>query len=168
MIAPIALYKLADEFLEASQRLADLDLPDEVVNDTLESLQLPLEQKAVSVASFVRNIEASAEAIRQAEADMRARRTAIENRAKRVRAYLLEQMARTGIKQIECPLFKISIRENPPAVVIDAESQIPDEFMATPPMPEPVPDKKAIAAAIKGGREVAGCHLERGTRLEIK
>lgn len=168
MSAPLALYQLADEFLEASQKLADLDLPDEVVADTLEGLQLPLEQKAVSVAAFVRNIEASAEAIRHAEADMRARRTAIENRARRVRTYLQEQMARTGIKQIDCPLFRVSLRENPAAVVIDAESQIPDQFMVTPPMPEPAPDKKAIAAAIKAGQDVPGAHLERGMRVDIK
>lgn len=168
MNAPIALYKLADEFLEASHRLADLELPEEVIRDTLESLQLPLEQKAVSVASFVKNIEASAEAIKAAEAEMRARRTAIENRAKRIRAYLQDQMGRTGIKQIECPYFKVSIRDNPPAVVIDAESQIPEEFMRQPETPPPAPDKKAIADALKAGKEVPGAHLERGQRLEIK
>jgi hypothetical protein len=168
MNAPIALYKLADEFLEASRRLADLELPDEAIADTLESLRLPMEQKAVSVASFVKNIEASAEAIKVAEEEMRARRTAIENRAKRIRAYLQEQMTRTGTKQIECPYFKLAIMDNPPAVVIDAESQLPDRFMVTPPVPEPVPDKKAIAAALKAGEDVPGAHLERGQRLEIK
>jgi hypothetical protein len=31
-----------------------------------------------------------------------------------------------------------------------------------------VPDKKAIAAALKAGEDVPGAHLERGQRLEIK
>lgn len=168
MNAPIALYKLADEFLEASQRMADFDLPEEAIHDTLEGLSGALELKATNVAMFVRNLEASAEAIKVAEGEMAARRRAIENRAKRIRSYLQEQMTRTSITKIECPYFKLAIRDNPPSVVIDAESQIPVEFMRIPDPPPPSPDKKAIADALKAGKEVPGAHLERGQRLEIK
>lgn len=168
MNAPISLYKLADQFVEASHRLADLDLPDDVVRDTLEGLSGELEAKATNVAMFARNLEATAETIKAAEADMAARRKAIEARAKRLRVYLQDQMQRTGITKIECPYFKLSIRDNPPAVVIDAESQIPQEFMRTPEPPPPAPDKKAIAEALKAGKDVPGAHLERGQRLEIK
>ena len=168
MNAPISLYKLADQFVAASHRLSDLDLPDEVIADTLEGLSGELEVKATNVAAFVRNLEASAEAIKQAETEMSARRKAIENRAKRIRTYLQGQMERTGMTKIECPYFKIAIRDNPPSVVIDAESQIPAEFMRTPEPPPPSPDKKAIGDALKAGKDVAGAHLERGKRLEIK
>ena len=34
-----ALYEVANEYLEAVSKLSDLDLPDDVVADTLESLQ---------------------------------------------------------------------------------------------------------------------------------
>lgn len=165
---PLALYKLADQYVEAAQRMADLELDEQTVADTLEGLAGEVEVKATNVAMFVRNLEVSAEAIKSAEADMAARRKAIENRAKRIRQYLQEQMARTGITKIECPHFKLSIRSNPPAVVIDAEGQIPEEFMRQAPPPPPAPDKKALADALKSGREVPGCHLESGQRLEIK
>lgn len=168
MNAPVSLYKLADGYLEASQRLADLDLPPEVVQDTLEGMAGELEVKAANVAMFARNLEATAESIRAAESDMAKRRESIAKRAQQVRDYLKAQMERTGITQIECPYFKVSIKNNPPAVVIDAASQIPQEFMRTPEPPPPAPDKKAIGAALKAGKEVAGCHLASGTRLEIK
>lgn len=164
----ISLYQLADDFLAQSRALSDMDLPDEVIADTLESLSGDIEVKAVNVAAFARNLEASAEAIKTAETEMANRRKAIENRAKRIRTYLQEQMTRTGITKIECPYFKLSIRDNPPAVVIDAESQIPQEYMRQPETPPPAPDKKAIAEALKAGKEVSGAHLERGQRLEIK
>lgn len=164
----VTLYNLADEYLQAAHRLADLDLPDEVVADTLEGMAGALEVKATNVAMFVRNLEASAEAIKQAESDMAARRKAIEARAKRVRAYLQTQMERTGVTRIECPYFKIAVRDNPPAVVIDSETSIPEKFMRVPEPPPPCPDKKAIAEALKTGEDVPGCHLERGRRLEIK
>lgn len=163
-----ALYVLADQYLAAAQTLADLELDPQTVADTLEGLTGELEVKATNVAMFVRNLEASAEAIKAAEAQMAARRKAIENRAERVREYLKAQMERTGIREIASPYFKLAIRNNPAAVVIDAASQIPAEFMRQPEPPPPSPDKKAIAAAIKAGKEISGAHLEQSTRLEIK
>jgi len=164
----LSLYVLADEYLAAAQQLADLDLDPQTVADTLEGLSGDLEVKATNVAMFVRNLEASAEQIKEAEEAMASRRKAIEKRAQNVREYLKAQMVRTGITKIECPHFKLAIRDNPPAVVIDAESQIPAFYMRTPEPPAPTPDKKAILAAIKNGEEVSGAHLERSTRLEIK
>ena len=164
----LALYVIADEYLAAAQQLADLDLDPQTVADTLEGLSGAMEVKATNVAMFARNLEASAEAIKGAEAQMAARRKAIENRAAAVREYLKAQMERTGIKEIASPHFKLAIRTNPPAVVIDAQSQIPAEFMRQPETPPPAPDKKAIAAAIKAGKEVPGAHTEQSTRLEIR
>lgn len=164
----LTLYRLADEFQLAAERLADLDLDEQTLSDTLEGLQGALEVKATNVAQFCKNLEATAESIKQAESQMSARRTAIENRAKRIREYLKLNMERTGILKIESPYFKIAIRDNPPAVVIDAASQIPETFMRQPEPPPAVPDKKLIAEALKMGADVPGCHLERGTRIEIK
>lgn len=163
-----SLYQLSAEYQEAAQKLADLDLPPEVVSDTLEGLAGALEVKATNVAMFARNLEASAEAIREAERAMALRRKAIENRAEHIRAYLLQNMLATGIQKIECPYFKIAVRDNPAAVVIDAESQIPIDFMRQPELPPAVPDKKAIAEALKAGLTVSGAHLERSKRLEIR
>ena len=164
----ISLYVLADEYQQAAAQLADLDMPDEVVADTLESLQFPIEQKATNVAMFVRNLEATAEAIKAAEVEMAKRRKALESRAANVREYLKANMLRTGITKIECPLFKISVRDNPASVRVTDESVIPSQFMRQPDPPPPSPDKKAIGEALKSGEDVPGCVLERGNRLEIK
>lgn len=163
-----ALYQLATEYQEAAVKLASLDLPEEVVADTLEGLSGELQDKAVNVAMMARSLEATAEQIKAAEAQMAERRKAIENRAKRLRAYLLENMERTGISKIESPWFALSIRKNPPAVVIDSANLIPSEYLR---IPDPLPpelDKKRIAEALKAGREVPGAHLEQSTRLEFK
>lgn len=164
----MSLYVLADEYKQAATQLADLDLPDEVVADTLESLQFPIEQKAANVAMFVRNLESTAEAIKAAEGEMAKRRKALENRAASVREYLKANMLRTGITKIECPMFKISVRDNPVAVRVIDETAIPAKFMRQPEPPPPSPDKKSIGEALKAGEEVPGCALERGNRLEIK
>lgn len=162
----LSLYAIADEYMQAVSTLSDLDLPDEVIADTLESLQYPLEQKAINVAMFARNLEATAEAIREAEGEMAKRRKALESRAASIRSYLLQNMVRAGVTKIECPLFKLAVRNNPPSVVIDGD--VPAEFMRQPEPPPPAPDKKAIGEALKAGREIPGAHLQHGQRLEIK
>lgn len=164
----LALYTLADEFLQASERLSDMDLDEQTIADTLEGLQGALEVKATNVAMFVKNLDATAEAIKQAESSMSSRRKAIENRSQHIREYLLSNMERTGISKIECPHFKISVRENPASVVIDMLPAIPADYLRQPDPPPPLPDKKLIAQAIKDGFQVPGAHLERSKRLEIK
>lgn len=164
----LALYQLADLYLQDLQKLADLDLDEQTVADTLEGLSGELEVKATNVAAFTRNLEASAEAIKNAEAAMAARRRSIERRAESLRAYLKANMERVGIVKIESPQFCLAIKKNPPAVHVEAPELVPAEYMKTPPPPPPVLDKKSVADALKAGRDVPGCRLDQGTRLEIK
>lgn len=168
MKTSLALYELADLYLEDLGKLADLDLDEQTVQDTLEGLAGELEVKATNVAAFARNLEASAEAIKGAEAQMAARRKSIERRAESIRSYLKTNMERTGITKIESPQFMLSIKKNPPSVYVEAPELVPDQYMRVVPPPPPQIDKKAIGDALKAGEDVPGCRLEQGTRLEIK
>jgi hypothetical protein len=162
------LYVLADEYRAAAERLADMDIDEQTMLDTLESISGDLEAKAANVAMFARNLEATAAAIKDAEAGMEARRKAIEKRADGMRRYLLACMQSTGIKRIECPHFAVIVRDNPLAVDVFDAAQVPAEFMRQPEPPPPAVDKAAIKAAITAGREVPGARLTQGHRLEIK
>lgn len=162
-----ALYLLTQEFREAAEKLADAELPDEVIADTLESLQFPIEEKAKNVAMVIRNIEASAKAIKEAADAMILRAKSEENRAKNLKGYLQSAMEATGITKIESPYFVISLRNNPESVVIDAESQIPADYMREIPASYS-PDRILIKKAIQDGYEVPGCHLTRTQSLQIK
>ena len=163
-----ALYNIAAEYRAAAEKLAELDLDAQTIADTLEGLSGDLETKAQNVAFFVRNLEATAAAIKQAEADMSARRKAMENRADSLRRYIFESMTVAGISQIECPHFRLAIKNNPAAVEIFEPGLLPASFMRTPEPPPPAPDKTAIKEALKAGQDVPGARLTSGQRLEIK
>jgi hypothetical protein len=162
------LFQLSTKYIEALDFLTDpeMDLPIEAINDTLEGLSGVLEDKAINLAKFLRNLEATAEAIKEAEADMAKRRKAFENRVKWLKSYLKDSMENTGITKIECPFFKLSILKNPVSVEVFDENLIPEQFK------EPVTtwkiDKNAIKEALKNGETVAGAVLLNGTRLSIK
>lgn len=162
------LFVLAHEYREAADKLADLDLPDEVIADTLESMSDDLEVKAKNTACVIRNMQSLAASIKEAEAAMAARRKAIEARAERVTKYLLDCMQHAGIQKIDGPHFALAVKQNPPSVVINEPGLIPAEYMRQKPPPPAEPDKAAIAALLKSGVEVPGAHLSRGARLEIR
>lgn len=164
----LTLYQLTYNYREALDALTDpeADLPIEAVNDTLEALEGELEDKAVNVAKFLRNMEATAKAIKEAEAEMARRRKTLENRVNWLKGYLKGSMEACGISKIECPYFKLSIQKNPPAVNILDEAAIPEQYK------EQVVTwkihKTAIKDALKAGDTVPGAELMVGTRLAIR
>ena len=164
-----ALYTVADRYLQDLEKLSDLDLPEEVVRDTIEGLQGDMQEKCTNVAAFIRNTESLADQIKQAEQAMAARRKALESRADRIRQYLLENMQRTGITKIDSPWFKIALAKNPPSVVVDDEDTLKfayPEFVKV--VTTESLDKAAIKEAIKAGQIVEGAHLVQSERLSIK
>lgn len=163
-----SLYDIAAEYRQTADKLADLDLDEQTISDTLEGMSGALEVKAQNVVMFARNLEATAAAIKEAETAMAARRKAIEHRAAGLRRYALSAMQVAGVQSIECPYFKLTVRKNPPAVEVFDAAQIPAQFMRTPEPPPPAPDKKAITEAIKAGQDVPGARLVSGERLEVR
>jgi hypothetical protein len=163
------LYELV-KYQHELERLADSgEIPPDEIADTLTLLEGDIRDKAVQVAAFTRNLDVSAAAIREAGKAMLARADRVERRAEGVRNYLLFQMQAAGITKIECPWFTLTIRKNPPAVMIDDESKIPTEFMSPPPPPPPPkPNKPLIARILKTGDDVPGAHLVQSERLEIR
>lgn len=163
-----ALYQLAADYKEAAERLSESGLDEQTITDTLEGLSGDIEQKAINLAKLIRNIEAETSAIRSAVDDMVKRANAEEAKAKRLRDYLKDCLQQAEIRRVSCQFFVVSLKATPAAVVIDDEKLIRGDLMVWPPAPPPKPDKRAIAEVIKAGEEVAGAHLESGTRLEIK
>jgi hypothetical protein len=162
------LYELVRYQHELATLAESGDIPAEQIADTLEALEGDLQEKAVNVAAFTRNLDATASAVREAAKAMLARAERIEKRAESIRAYLLFNMQASGITKVESPWFTLAIRKNPPSVVVDDDAQIPPEFIVQPPPPAPRPDKAAIGRALKAGTVVPGCHLFQNERLEIK
>lgn len=165
----LSLYTLADDYARALAELPETGLDEQTIIDTLEGLQGAVEVKAQNVAAYCLNVEAEAEAI-DAIADKLAKRAdALRNRTEHLRSYLMFNMKRSGITEIKAidGTFSAKIRQNPEAVFIaDAESIPSDYDRIIPERREP--DKAKIKADLKAGKDVPGCKLVRGERLELK
>lgn len=163
------LYEIAAEYRQITDLLMDSDADEQVIADTLEGERWPLEVKATNYAMVVRNIQATADAIKAAEEQMAARRLTLERRIDWLKRQLKAGMELAGISRVESPHFVITVQNNSvESVEIDEPALLPADYFRQPPPPPPEIDKTAIKAAIKAGIDVPGARLTRGTHLRIK
>ena len=167
----LPLYEIAAAYRNALAVFDDegLQLSPDVIRDTLDGLIGAFEDKARAVAAYVLNLEAEAEAVAAAEARLKARRQSLEKRAAWLRDYLKTNMEAAGVTEIAAAdrTFRVRVRLNPEAVELDGSlPELPAEYVREKVIREP--DKAAILAALKAGKEVPGARLVRRTRLEIK
>ena len=167
-----ALYVIANQYIELAEKLASLDLDAETVADTIEASGIvdTLQAKSQALEYVARGALAHHAAIDAEIARLMALRAKRDKVAQGLRDYLKVNMERVGISKIECPMFSISIRNNPVAVEVLDPLSLPKEFWRTPEPrpPVPAPDKAAIKAALQSGAEVMGARLTQSTRLDIK
>ena len=164
----LKLYEIEIHYLEALDLFTDPDteIPAEVVADTLEAIEGEFEVKAIRVAGFARQMEAEAEAIKDAEERMGKRRKSLESRAKWLRDYVKIGMEVMGQKKLSSAWFVLSVAKTPAAVDVFDEAAIPVEFKLTETITKI--DKAAIKAALGSKKEVPGARLVNGTRLSIR
>lgn len=162
------LYELTGQFKElaALADSADADMAI-AVHDTMGMIEAEFNDKALAVSHIILNMDADVYGLDQEIERLQERKRAITNRQKSIKDYLRENMEAAGIKKITCPLFTITLAVGREIVVVDDHLKLPDDlvFVKT----DISPDKSAIAAAIKEGREVEGAHIERSqSSIRIK
>lgn len=163
------LYELSAAYRELAEKLADADLDAQTIADTIEASGL-----VDDIATKLQGIEMVARSAEMHEAAIDAeikRLGALKKHraavAKGLRDYALVNMQGLGITKIECPLFTVSLRNNPPSVDVYEPGLIPSDWMRQPEPPPPEPDKKRMLEALKAGQEIPGVKLKQTQRIAI-
>ena len=170
----MTLYQLTDDYVEAGRQLAAMaelgEIDQKALADTLDGIRGALETKAINVAAYSKHLEYQAQIIDIEMERLRRYRVTLERQADALRDYLHDQMVRAGITKIEAvegaPPFRLSIRKNPPRVVIDNEAAIEWEYKRS--VTKVEIDRQMIKDALKAGRSVPGAHMEQSERVEIR
>ena len=166
-----SLFNLTGQYLELAHKLADADFDAATIADTIEASGIvdDIAAKCQGVEFVARGAEAHNAAIDAEIERLQALKAHRVKTAQGLRDYIKRSMEALEIERIECPLFQISIRKNPSAVDVFDVLSLPSQYMVTPKPKPPVaePDKKAIAAALKAGKDVPGAKLTQSTRLAV-
>lgn len=164
-----ALYEIVDAYRVLADKLADLDLDEQTISDTLEGAAGELEAKALEMGKMIRNWDSLADQINTEAQRLSARAAGYEKRSARVKLYVKTQLERAGVTKIPGVASPgLAIKENPASILVDNPAMVPDEYKRIPQMPMPEPDKAAIKTAINAGVEVPGARLLITTRLEVR
>jgi predicted transcriptional regulator len=163
-MANFTLYELTEEARELQDMIEEY--PPETFSDTIESLQLMIEDKADSYAAVNQNITNEIAALKAEEERLSARRKSLESNQKRLKDAIKNAMEILGQNKIKTEKFTFSVSKNGglQPIKVDAE-KLPDKFKKV--IMEP--DNEHIREALKAGETIEGVEvLPRGEHLTIK
>ncbi|MGO5547959.1 siphovirus Gp157 family protein [Lachnospiraceae bacterium LCP19S3_B12] len=162
------LYELTDQYQSIMNMLYDGETDEQLVMDTLESIDGEIEDKADNYAKIIRMMLADAEILKDEETRLYARRKSLEMRAQRMKDNLQANLEFIGKTKFKTALFSFSVAKNggkQPLEITENLGEIPGKYLIPQP---PVPDKEAIRQLL-AEKEVDWAHLAPyGKHLNIR
>ena len=163
------LYEIAEEYRKLANAIEEGLIPEEAVDDMLEAVQIPFEEKVDSLASWVKELTADSEGIGAEIKRLQERKKSKDATIERVKSAILKAMETTGVNKVETPRNKVTTRKSSHVEVVDInalmESDYAEEYLR---YSEPSVNKNAVSKALKEGKVVAGCVLEETVSVSLK
>lgn len=117
------LYEITDALLQVE----DLLEAGEDVQDTIDALQLSMEDKIEGLVKVIRNFEASAEAKKNEAKRLKEQAEKDQANADRLKDWIKFNLIMLGKKKVETDLFKITVTKPREKVEVD-ETRLPDDY----------------------------------------
>ncbi len=156
------LYELKDKYLKLLEMATEEDAA--LFQDTLESLEGAIEDKAEKIVCVLKEMEGDINTIKAEEKRLKERRQALEKKKEHLRWYLQDELEVMNIPRLKTARFTISLRDNAPKVNVIDEDLIPFNFIKT----SYAVDKKAVKEALESGQEVEGATLVKERGISIR
>lgn len=164
----VSIYELAEQYKIVEEMLFDEETDEQVIFDTLESINGEIEDKADNYAKLMKNLSLTAEAIKAEEDRLASRRRSYENRVQRLKTTLQTNLEWLGKTKFKTDLFTFSVATNggkQPISITENLGDIPGKYLIPQP---PKVDTDAVRELLKE-KEVEWAHLEpRGKSLRIR
>ena len=161
----MTLYELTDDYRNLLEMAQNPDIDGQAIKDTLEAIQGDIEEKADGYAKVIKELSADTDKISAEIKRLTDRKNTIQNNIAYMKQSLTSAMTVTGNTKFRTDLFSFNIQKNPPALVVDDEKAIPQEYLIP---QEPKVDKKAIIDFLKGGNDVPYAHIEQSEGVRIR
>lgn len=161
-----SLYTIASQYRADLEALSDLDIPPEVVADTVEGMQGEVQDKLRAVIAYSLELDVLAAGASDAAKRMADRAKSLKSRVDWLRDYALTAMQQTGIGEVSTDEFAAKVAKKPASVQIAEGAELPAEYLRVKTVTEP--DKSALRVALVAGEEIPGATLVTGYRLAIK
>ena len=157
------LYELTSNYETVLNMLYEEDIDEQMILDTLESIEGEIEDKADGYAKIIKELLGDAEKIKAEKLRLEARQKAFENRAKLLKDNLQNTMTQLGKTKFKTELFSFGIQKNGGKQALTIDGDVPEEYKKL------ETDTEKIRTALEAGQELPFAHLEpRGESLRIR
>lgn len=160
-----SIYELNKNYMEVAAMLEQAETPEEVeaIQNTLEMLDLSIEEKIENTAKYMVNVEADIQGLKTEIDRLTKIKKAKENAVERLKNNVEYAMKQKGIEKLEVGTFKAGYRKSESVEIINLDV-IPADFTKV----EIKADKTAIKKAIKAGEVVEGAEIKVNQNFYIK
>lgn len=142
------------------------DLDPETLADTLESLELPRNEKLDNVATWIENNQMKLNWLKDKKRQLSDVESSIKNQTDRLQEFLTAAIDDTGQKEIQTENHILRPRNYKDAVVVEDTKKLPIDYVIR---TEAIrPDKKKIYEDLKAGKSISGAHLKPNRKTVIK
>ncbi len=158
------LYDISERYKNLIQLMEDGEVPEDILKESLNSVEEEFEEKANNIAKLVKTEKAEVAVLKEEIKRLTNRAKAKENNSKNLQKYLEENMIMAGKEKFKTTLFSFNIQANAKSLKIIDENLIPEKYKFT----EVNYLKDAIKNDIKNGLEVPGVNLVQTRSLRIR
>lgn len=142
------LFELTSNFKYILDHADELD--EQTLNDTLESIQEPLEEKVDNTVGLLKSLKNDIDNFKKEEQDLKKRRQTIENNFKRVKEWSEYTLSTLDVDKLKGNKHELRMQKNSVSVLIPDESKVPEQYLIPQP---PKINKKEIGEDLKNGDE---------------
>lgn len=166
-MSKITLFDISERYLNIEELLNNPDIPEEVLVEALNSINEEFSAKADNIVKFIKIVEGDCEVLKKEEARLAGKRRTLENKSKRMKQYLEDNMRLIGNTKFKTTLFSYNIQSNPPSLEIKNEDLIPDTYKTIETVVKI--DKKQLLKDIKEGLDLKDAvELKNSSSLRIR
>lgn len=154
------------ELNNAIKTVKEKNLDPETLKDTLESLELPRNEKLDNVATWIEENNMKLQWLKEKKHQLSDVEASIKNQNERLQEFLTQAIDQSGQKEIQTENHILKPRNYKDSVVVEETKKLPIDYVIR---TEAIrPDKKKIYEDLKAGKSISGAHLKPNRKTVIK
>lgn len=153
------------EINEKIQELQNKDIEPELLKDTLESLQLELNIKLDSIASWIESNKMQIEWCKKKKLDFANKQKTLENQNERLNEFLTYQLKLQNTTNLKTDNHVLHLRNFKQRVCVPDVQQIPIDYVII--KETRTADKTKLYQDLKNGKQIIGASLEENKKVLI-
>ena len=161
------LYDLGDAFNGVMDLVLDETMDLTVLEECLQTIEADITVKCENGIGLIRSLENLRDGMKTEAQRLTERQRVIDNRIRSIKEWYQRNLDAMGKSKVETMRGTMVVQNNPPALKVTDENEIPICYLTIVPAHYEV-DKDALKTALKAGEIIPGAHLEQGRSLRIR